>query len=385
MSIKEAYELAPHAVCLPGRHGVYSEHSQRVRELAQGYTPVSQVASIDELFLDFSGCEELYKRPGDRDPDGTIGRVMRALTDEIQAKIGLPASAGIATSRSVVKVASGLAKPHGVLLVPAGTESDFLDPLPVRRFPGIGPVGEKRLHALGLRTLAEVARAPFADLRRIFGAWAEPIQRGCRGQGMHELGRERPAFQEHDPEGCAIGTISNERTFSEDLRDPLCIDAMLCSLCERVCWRARKRGMKARTVTLELRYTNFHAPRNSAPIKPLSSLRASVWPAACSCAPASGIPGSLSTRTTIRQLGRTRGPQRPTTPGIPTAEVCSWRTPRQQACAATRLRPRIRPHSPPQPTKECARCAATSRLCSTSTRPRPTPKSGQRPSSSCAS
>jgi DNA polymerase IV len=258
MSLTRAAELAPAAIFLPTRHGVYDEYAQQVREIARGYTPVAQVASIDEMFLDFSGCERLYHRALDAHPDATVERVVRELTDEIQARLGLPSSAGIATSRAVAKVASGVAKPRGVRLVPAGTEAAFLGPLPVRRFPGIGPVAERKLGALGLTTLAEVAAAPPRDLQRIFGAWAESIQRGCRGLGSHQLGRERPAFQEHDPEGSSLGSISNERTFREDVRDPACIEAMLCSLCDRVCWRARKRGVKARTITLKLRYADFH-------------------------------------------------------------------------------------------------------------------------------
>jgi DNA polymerase-4 len=123
--------------------------------------------------------------------------------------------------------------------------------------PGIGPVAEQKLQAVGMRTLGDVARASPAALQRIFGAWAEHIQRTCHGQGAHELGRERPAFQEHDPAGGDIGSISNERTFREDVRDPTRLQSMLCSLCERVCWRARKRGVKARTVTLKLRYADF--------------------------------------------------------------------------------------------------------------------------------
>jgi DNA polymerase-4 len=257
MSLTRAVELAPHAIFLPPRHGVYDDYAGRVRAIARDYTPVAQVASIDEMFLDFSGCERLYHRPSDTCPDATIERMVRALTDEIQSRVGLPSSAGIATSRAVAKVASGVAKPRGVRLVPAGSEAAFLGPLPVRRFPGIGPVAEQKLHALGLTTLAEVAAAPSAVLERIFGAWTKSIQRGCLGLGTHELGRERPAFQEHDPEGVAIGSISNERTFREDVRDPACIEAMLCSLCERVCWRARKRGVMARTVTLKLRYADF--------------------------------------------------------------------------------------------------------------------------------
>ena len=271
MSLTRAFELAPRAVFLPTRHGVYGGYAKRVRLIAEGYTPVSQVASIDEMFLDFSGCESMYRLPGDAAPDATIERVVRELTGEIADRVGLPASAGIATSRSVAKVASGLAKPHGVLLVPAGTEKEFLGRLPVRKFPGIGPVAEQKLLRLGLTTLAEVAAAPVDDLRRIFGAWADSIQRGCRGLGSHALGRERPAFQEHDPAGCAVGTISNERTFREDVRDPTCIDAMLCSLCERVCWRARKRGVRARTVTLKLRYADFQTLTRSRTMAPTCS------------------------------------------------------------------------------------------------------------------
>jgi DNA polymerase-4 len=271
MSLTQAVELAPHAVYLPTRHGLYGDYAARVRRIAEGYTPISQVASIDEMFLDFSGCESLYAAPGDAGPDFTIERVVRRLTDEIDDSVGLPSSAGIATSRSIAKVASGLAKPRGVLMVQAGKELGLLGPLPVRKFPGIGPVAEQKLHAMGLMTLADVASAPLPALRRVLGAWAEPIQRGCRGQGAHELGRERPAFQEHDPADSAIGTISNERTFREDVRDPTSIDSMLCSLCERVCWRARKRRVKARTVSLKLRYADFETLLRSRTITPTCS------------------------------------------------------------------------------------------------------------------
>jgi DNA polymerase IV len=271
MSIKKAYELAPHAIYLPTRHGVYGDYALRTRRIAENYTPLSQVASIDEMFLDFSGCENLYFVAGDSTPDFTIERVVRKLTDEIQAQVGLPSSAGIATTRSVAKVASGAAKPRGVLLVPAGGELAFLGPLPVRKYPGIGPVAEQKLLAAGLNTLGDLVAAPLPLLRRIFGSWAEPIQRGCRGIGAHELGRERPAFQEFDPSGSSLGTISNERTFREDVRDPSCLQAMLCSLCERVCWRARKRGMKARTITLKLRYADFQTLQRSRTITPTCS------------------------------------------------------------------------------------------------------------------
>src|SRR4051812_26053170 len=156
MPLKQAFELAPNAVYLPTRHALYGDYAARVRRIAEGYTPLSQVASIDEMYLDFSGCESLYFAAGDAGPDGTIERTVRRLTDEIEHRVGLPSSAGIATSRSVAKVACGVAKPRGVRLVAAGAELAFLAPLPVRKLPGIGPVVEQKLHAIGMATLADV-------------------------------------------------------------------------------------------------------------------------------------------------------------------------------------------------------------------------------------
>jgi DNA polymerase IV len=271
MSLTRAFELAPQAIFLPTRHGVYEDYSVRVRRIAEGYTPVSLIASIDEMFLDFSGCERLYRAASDASPDATIERTVRTLTDEIQERVGLPSSAGIATSRSVAKVASAVAKPRGVVLVAAGREESFLAPLPARRLPGIGPVAEEQLRALHIETLGELVAAPLALLKPIFGVRAELLQRACRGMGEHELGRERPAFLEHDPLGSAVGTISNERTFREDVRDASCIEAMLCELCERVCWRARKRGVKARTITLKLRYADFQTLSRSRSVTPTCS------------------------------------------------------------------------------------------------------------------
>ena len=271
MSLTQAAQLAPHAVYLPTRHGTYGPYATQVREFAEDVCPLVQVASIDELYMDFAGCESMYKKPGDVSDDATILRVVRELTARIKRILGLPASAGIATSRSMAKVACGLAKPAGVLLVPRGHERAVLAPLPVRKLPGIGPVAEEKLYRQGLRTLGDVAAAPLGDLRRVFGAWAERVKRSASGEGTGDLGRDRPAFAEHDPDGEIAGSISNERTFTEDVKDPRVIDAMLCSLCERVCWRARKRGVKARTVTLKLRYADFKTLSRSRTFSPTNS------------------------------------------------------------------------------------------------------------------
>ena len=277
MSLTEAGRRAPDAVYLPVRGVVYGEYAEKVREIVGRYSPVVQVASIDELYMDFAGCERLYRRPGDVSEDATIERTVREMTAVIHDELGLPSSAGIGTSRSMAKVGSGLAKPAGVLLVPAGSEAALLAPLPVRTLPGIGPVAEGRLQRAGLATLGQVAAMPVAALRRIFGAWAEHVKNGARGVGSADLSRDRPAFREHDVEGDSVGSISNERTFRADVGDSATIESQLCSLCERVCWRARRRGVKARTVTMKLRYSDFQTLTRSRTISPTSS-DAEVYP-----------------------------------------------------------------------------------------------------------
>lgn len=273
MSVREASEKATaDTVFLPGHHELYMDYSRKAREIVERFSPIVIAASIDEHYIDFRGCERLYRAPGDRDDDATIERVVRTCTATIARELGLPASAGIATSKPMAKVASNLAKPAGVLMVRAGTEAETLAPLPVRKLPGIGPVAEAKLGALGIVTLAQVVDAPDAQLRPIFGAYTRGIRAAARGEGSEdradELGRERPAFREHDPEGVVAGTISNERTFVETTADTAA--SVLSGLCERVCSRARRRGVLAGQVTLRLRYTDFQTLSRGKTITPTS-------------------------------------------------------------------------------------------------------------------
>ncbi|HZW72099.1 MAG TPA: DNA polymerase IV, partial [Caldimonas sp.] len=266
ISIRDASALAPDAIFLPGHHEHYSDYSRRAREIVERFSPIVVAASIDEQYVDFVGCESLYRKPEDADDDATILRVVRTMTKTIDKELGLPASAGIATSKSLAKVACTLAKPQGVRFVPPGEEEAFLAPLRVRKLPGIGPVSEAKLARAGVVTLADLVRAPDTVLRPIFGAYTAGIRRDARGLGPADLGRERPAFREHDPRGLSLGSISNERTFAEtSARDTASI---LCGLCERVCARARSRGVRAGCVTLRLRYTDFETITRSRTIEP---------------------------------------------------------------------------------------------------------------------
>lgn len=270
ISIREATELADgNTVFLPGHHEHYGEYSRRAREIVERFSPVVVAASIDEQYVDFHGCESLYRDPSDVDDDATTLRTVRAMTAAIANELGLPSSAGIATSKSTAKVACGLAKPAGVILVASGTEEGTLAPLPVRKLPGIGPVSEEKLLRHGIRTLGDLVRAPEAVLRPIFGAYTSGIRRDAIGQGHADLGRERPAFREHDPRGEHVGSISNERTFVEKAREDTM--SILCGLTERVCSRARSRGVLVGRVTLRLRYADFHTITRSRSITPTNA------------------------------------------------------------------------------------------------------------------
>lgn len=263
MPISEAVRLAPNAIYLPTRHGEYTPYARRVRGVLERYSPIVQTASIDEFFLDFHGCEALYREPGDVDGDATIERTIRDMREAIQREIGLPASAGIGATRTVSKIASGVAKPAGVRMVRVGEEAAFLAPLPIRKFPGIGPVTETRLRTQGIETLGQLV-----ERRARAGSVADMVRRQMDGGFSSELGASRPAFLEHDPEDVTVGSISNERTFREDVGDSRSVEAQLAALVERVCWRARRRRIRARTVTLKLRYSDFDTITRSRSISP---------------------------------------------------------------------------------------------------------------------
>jgi len=257
MPSAEAHRLAPHAIFLPTRHGVYSPYAARVRTILERYSPEVQTASIDEFFVDFAGCESLYADPGDRDGDATIERVAWHMRDTVQSELGLPSSAGIGATRTVAKIASGLAKPAGVVLVPVGEEEARFASLPVRKVPGIGPVTEGRLVAAGIETVGQLLEVRSGPLHVRFARTADGVRRALDPSSGIRLGRDRPAFLELDAQHETMGSISNERTFFSDIGDPAAVERQLLALSERVCWRARKREIQARTVTLKLRYADF--------------------------------------------------------------------------------------------------------------------------------
>jgi len=257
MPMGQARRLAPHAIYLPTRHGTYSPYAAKVRSILERYSPVVQTASIDEFFVDLRGCERLYALPEDRDDDATIERVVWHMRDTVQDELGLPSSVGVGCTRTIAKIASGLAKPAGVRMVLPGDEEQFVAPLPVRKIPGIGPVAGQRLVSAGIETVGQLLSLPPGPLRARFARTADSVRRHIDPHAPARAGRDRPAFLEHDSHHETVGSISNERTFSADIGALGEVEQLLLTLSERVCWRARKRRVRARTIGLKLRYSDF--------------------------------------------------------------------------------------------------------------------------------
>ncbi len=237
MALRTAGRLCPHAIFLEPRHHLYSEWSDRVATILGKYSPVVEMASVDEAYLDLAGTERLHGPPL---------AAADALLREITATTGLPCSAGLARTRLVAKVASDQAKPRGLVWVPAESEEAFLAPLDVRRIPGIGKVTEAALKSAGIEKVGQLAAMPLEKLEQNFGRWGTALYRKARGGDTYEF------FVDAEPK-----SISHNRTFSEDTRDRAALDATLSLLCQKTMKRLREAGLSASTVTLTIRYEGF--------------------------------------------------------------------------------------------------------------------------------
>ena len=237
MPLRTAGQLCPHAVFLEGRHDLYAAWSDRVAEILAKFSPVVEMASIDEAYLDLSGTARLHGPPL-----AAAHGVLR----EIRERTQLPCSGGLARTRLVAKVASDQAKPRGLLWVPAGAEARFLAPLGVRRIPGIGRVTEAALRKLEIERVEQLAALPQEKLEAIFGRWGTALYRKSRGEDSYEF------FTDAEPK-----SISHSHTFGSDTRDGGVLAAMLSRLGQKAAKRLREAGLEANTVSVTIRYAGF--------------------------------------------------------------------------------------------------------------------------------
>lgn len=237
MPLRTAGKLCPHAIFLEGRHDLYAEWSDRVATVLSRFSPVVEMASIDEAYLDLSGTSRLHGPPL---------AAAHALLTEIGAKTGLPCSAGLARTRLVAKVASDQAKPRGLVWVPAGAESKFLSPLSVRRIPGIGRVTEAALASMGIETVGQLGGIPEERLQEVFGRWGTALYRKAHGEDSYEF------VIDAEPK-----SISHSHTFGSDTKHRPVLESMLSGLCQKGAKRLRDAGLDTGTVTLRIRYSGF--------------------------------------------------------------------------------------------------------------------------------
>jgi DNA polymerase IV len=237
MPLRTAGKLCPQAVFLDGHHEKYGEWSDRVATILAKFSPIVEMVSIDEAYLDLSGTERLHGPPL-----AAADKLLRTITRTTD----LPCSAGLATTRLVAKVASDQAKPRGLVWVAPGQEARFLAPLPVRKIPGIGEVTERALRALRIETVDQLAAVAPEKLEKIFGQWGDALYRKARGGDSYEF------VIDAEPK-----SISHNHTFGEDTNDTEALHSLLSHLSQKACKRLREAGLATRTLTLTIRYAGF--------------------------------------------------------------------------------------------------------------------------------
>ncbi|WP_089022203.1 DNA polymerase IV [Micromonospora coriariae] len=238
MGGQQARRLCPDAIVVPPRMSAYTAASRAVFEIFRQTTPLVEGLSIDEAFLDVSGLRRLAGSPAD---------IAARLRREVRDRVHLPITVGVARTKFLAKVASGVAKPDGLLVVAPDAELAFLHPLPVERLWGVGPITAAKLRERRIRTVGEVSRLGEAALVSLLGAGA--------GRHLHALAHN------HDPRAVQVGrrrgSMGAQHALSRTPHAPAELDAVLAGLVDRVTRRMRAAGRSGRTVMLRLRFGDY--------------------------------------------------------------------------------------------------------------------------------
>ena len=248
MPLAQAKKLCPQAVFVTPHHNRYLEFSREALKILRKYAPLVEAASVDEFYLDMTGCDRLY---------GSIFAVATGIKTDLRENLGLPASIGLASNKLIAKIAATLGKPEGLMWVFPGEEAAILTPLSVAYLPGIGPRTKDRLRELGIHTIGELAQFPQPLLLTVFGALGRQMSQRARGLCAS------PVTECREPK-----SISREVTFNTDTVDPTVLEMTLCRLAEAVGYGARQQRMMAATVAIKLRYADFQTISRSQTASP---------------------------------------------------------------------------------------------------------------------
>ena len=237
MPVRRALQLCPQAVCVAPRFARYQQVSRQVFAVFARYTPLIEGLSLDEAYLDVTGSRALH---------GDALSIAIAIKRQVLAETGLTVSIGVAANKLVAKIASDLDKPDGLTVVTTGQVNAVLDPLPVKRLPGLGRKKGDELLAAGIGTLGELRRASDAQLWPLFGRHSGRVRE--RAAGIDE----RPVIAERDGK-----SLSAEQTFARDISDVTTLRAIILRLADKTAARVRARGALAATVQIKIRQGDF--------------------------------------------------------------------------------------------------------------------------------
>lgn len=244
MPVSQALRLCPNAIILPPHMEKYRDYSKRVMTIFSEVTPLVEPLSIDEAFLDVSGARRLL---------GSPRRIAELIRARVRDETGLTCSVGAASTKFVAKLASGRAKPDGLLVIPASETLAYLRPLPVGALWGVGESTQQSLQRLGLHTVADLADTPLAVLQRAVGDAA--------GRKLHDLANGV------DTRSVVVTSreksVGHEMTFEQDISDPVRLRRELLRLSSQVGARLRKHELVGRTVALKLRFSDFRTVTRS--------------------------------------------------------------------------------------------------------------------------
>jgi len=240
MSVQEAKRRCPPLILVKGDHSKYTETASRIFSILKEFTPLVEVASIDEAYLDITQSLLLFQSPL---------HIAQSIKDQIREKEELTCSIGVAPNKLIAKLASALRKPDGLVVIQKGDVEGILKDLPVSKLYGIGPKLTEALNSIGIFTCGQLGRFPVSVLSKKFGVI---------GERLHEMGLgldDNPVVP-FDEEGDAK-SISHSVTLEEDTSDPRLLRKVLLQLSERVSRRMRREGFYGKRIAITVRYSDF--------------------------------------------------------------------------------------------------------------------------------
>jgi DNA polymerase-4 len=236
MPMKQAMQLCPHAILLQGTRGQYSKYSRWVTDIVASKAPLFEKASIDEFYIDLTGMDKFFD----------VLEWTKELRKKIMDETKLPISFGLATNKMIAKIATDEAKPNGYLFIPPGMEKDFLAPLPVNKFSGVGDSTFNKLKSMGIHLIGDILKHSEAELEKVLGKWGIDLYLKAQGISNSVVANYREAK-----------SISNENTFSENISDEETLLIELVKQIEKVGFELRQDKMLTGCIAVKIRYPDF--------------------------------------------------------------------------------------------------------------------------------